>query len=458
MSDLLDTALRDLGGGALEPYAMASASARELASLLPVLDAAARAALADDSESDAASELLAMAAVHPSPHVRRTLVGRVAALGPLTDGQRELLCWAVGDSDDEVALIAIRACERHGITEALLPLADTLGRAPDRLDGSLAGLTDHRAYAAIRAARALQQESWTAEDVAREAQATAHESAHDDRPTDIEAMMLVPAGTARLGLASRACAPGWFPADSYVSTQRLIDVPAFYMDVRAVTNERYDAFVAASRDADHAHCHPDESPGADHTRATILEPWAQPEHPVTGVSWFDAFSYAAYHGKHLPSDLEWEYAAGGSDGLAYPWGDEFDADACRWLATTLGHGIDSHETWRGALEHLLDGAVGPRTAAPDEYPANVSRFGIRDLAGNAWEWTRSRHLDGADIQPRGWSPTDPRLRGDWNAVACVKGGSWASGGDMLLNAYRGRMPLHRRSPEVGFRCVAAADG
>jgi formylglycine-generating enzyme required for sulfatase activity len=79
------------------------------------------------------------------------------------------------------------------------------------------------------------------------------------------------------------------------------------------------------------------------------------------------------------------------------------------------------------------------------------------MAGNAWEWTRSRHLDGADVQPRGWSPGDPRLRGDWTAVACVKGGSWASAPDMLLNAYRGRMPLHRRSSEVGFRCVVPAE-
>jgi formylglycine-generating enzyme required for sulfatase activity len=458
VTDLLDSVVRDLGS-ALEPHAVASASAREWASLLSVLDAAVRAAFAHDGDGDAASELLAMAAVHPSPYVRRTLVGRVAALGSLTDGQRELLCWAISDSDDAVALTAIGACERHRITEALLPLADSLGRAPDRLDGSLAGLTDLRTYAAIRAARALRQDSWAPEDVAREARASAHEaSARADRSADLEGTLLVPAGTARLGLKAGARAPGWFPADNYISTPRLTEVSAFYMDARCVTNQQYDAFVAASRDDDHTHCHPDEPPGTDHIRATILDPWAQPEHPVTGVSWFDAHSYASYYGKRLPSDVEWEYAAGGSDGLLYPWGDEFHTDACRWLATTLGRRIDSFEAWQGALELLVDDEASPRTAAPDEYPDNVSPFRISDLTGNVWEWTRSRYLDGADVQPRGWSPTDPRLRGDWTAVACVKGGSWASGGDMLLNAYRGRMALHRRSPEVGFRCVAAVGG
>lgn len=455
--NLVESVVRDLASGALEPSGLASASAPELAALLSVLDTAARVALKAGGDGGAAGEILAMAAVHPSSHLRRRLVKTVAELGSLTGAQRELLCWAVGDSDDEVALHAIRACERHGIAEALLPLADSLGRAPDRLDGTLASLTDYRTYAAMRAAAALRPGSLEADELARAAQPNENGGvAHGH--TDLAGMVLVPAGTVRLGLAPGARAPGWLLADNYISTPRMTEVEAFRIDERCVTNGKYDEFVAASLEADHVHCHPDEPSGTDHARATLLERWAHPNHPVTGVSWFDAYSYAAYHGKRLPSDAEWEYAAGGADGLAYPWGAEFDAGACRWLATTLGRGIDSLAAWRHALELVLDGAVGQRTAAPDDYPQNVSPFGVRDLAGNAWEWTRSRHLDGAELQPRGWNPSDPRLRGDWTAVACVKGGSWAAAPDMLLNAYRGRMTLHRRSPEVGFRCVAAAAG
>lgn len=456
MSELLETAVRDLERGALEPAVVAAASPSELRALLGALDGMARAALAGEGDGGAAAEVLAMAAVHPSVHVRRTLVGTVAALGPATDAQRELLCWAVSDDDDEVALLAIRACERHGVTEALRPLADSLGRAPDRLDHSLAGVTDSRTYAAIRAAGALRPADWTADEVVREAAAGEGEAGHP--APDLDGMVLVPAGSARLGLRPGTSVPGWLPVDNHMSSPRAVEVEAFHIDERPVTNERYDAFVEASRDADHAHCHPDEPPGTDHARATVLEPWARPDHPVTGVSWFDAYSYAAYHGKRLPSDVEWEYAAGGADGLAYPWGDEFDPRACRWLASTAGTSIDSLGAWEEALELVLGDRAGGRTAAPDEHPANVSPFGVRDLAGNAWEWTRSRHLDGAEIQPRGWSPADPRLRGDWTGIACVHGGSWAAAPDMLLNAYRGRMALHRRSSEVGFRCVAAADG
>jgi gamma-glutamyl hercynylcysteine S-oxide synthase len=456
MSGGLEAVVRDLERSALDPASLASASAPELGSLLAAIEAFARVALTREGDGQSAAEILAIAAVHPSPQVRRALVTVVAELGAATDQQRELLCWAVGDSDDEVALRAIRACERHEIADALLPLADSLGRVPDRLDGNLAGLTDVRTYAAMRAAGRLRSDSHQADHVVRELLASAWGSDAESPEPDVAGMVGIPAGTVRLGLGPEASPTMWLPADNYASTARTMELEAFYIDARGVTNEEYDTFVEASRDADHAHCHPDEPAGTDHTRATLLDASARPDHPVTGVSWFDAYSYAAFYGKHLPSDAEWEYAAGGADGLAYPWGDEFDATACRWLATTVEEPIESLEAWEAALEALLGANDRPRTARYDKYPENVSPFGVHDMAGNAWEWTRSRYVDGADIQPRGWGPGDPRMRGDWTSIACVKGGSWAALPDMLLNAYRGRMGLQRRSPEVGFRCVVAA--
>jgi formylglycine-generating enzyme required for sulfatase activity len=120
-----------------------------------------------------------------------------------------------------------------------------------------------------------------------------------------------------------------------------------------------------------------EGPGSDISRRA--------KHPVTHVAYADALAYAAWAGKDLPTEAEWEYAArGGLDGAAYVWGDEF-APRGRPLANT----------WQGQFpwQNLrLDGYEGTSPAA--RFPANG--YGLYDMAGNVWEWTsdlfRTRHL------------------------------------------------------------------
>ncbi len=100
-------------------------------------------------------------------------------------------------------------------------------------------------------------------------------------------------------------------------------------------------------------------------------------HPVVHVAYDDAAAYAAWVGKDLPTEAEWEYAArGGLDGAAFTWGDEL---------TPRGRVMAN--TWQGRFpwESLRpDGRQG--TTAVGSYPANG--YGLFDMAGNVWEWTR----------------------------------------------------------------------
>jgi formylglycine-generating enzyme required for sulfatase activity len=93
------------------------------------------------------------------------------------------------------------------------------------------------------------------------------------------------------------------------------------------------------------------------------------DHPVVHVDLDDARAYARWAGKRLPTEEEWQYAAQGSDGRKYPWGDKILPDHCN------------------------EGATG-RTTSVKAFPDGRSPFGIYDLCGNTWEWTESERTDG----------------------------------------------------------------
>ena len=121
-------------------------------------------------------------------------------------------------------------------------------------------------------------------------------------------------------------------------------------------------------------------PGAD---------WRHPEgpgsslhgrelHPVVHIGFEDAAAYADWAGKLLPTDWEWEHAArGGLEQATYPWGDEFTPN-----------GKPMANTWQGRFPYENVSPPGlARTCPVKRFPANG--FGLFDVAGNVWEWTRT---------------------------------------------------------------------
>ena len=150
-------------------------------------------------------------------------------------------------------------------------------------------------------------------------------------------------------------------------------------------------------------------------------------HPVMQVSARDADAFCAHYGMRLPSDAEWEYAARGSDGRRYPWGNiAFGAGGMRQANAGRIRCCGADDT---------DGYL--RTSPVGSYTAGRSPFGVLDMAGNVWEWTSSTF------------PGRPQ----WRAI---KGGGWGNDPYCLRAAYRhGNRPVIGLNM-VGFRCAADA--
>jgi iron(II)-dependent oxidoreductase len=197
-----------------------------------------------------------------------------------------------------------------------------------------------------------------------------------------------------------------YPGESVPLLVHEHDVPiaTFYMDKFPVTNEQFKAFL----DATHYHPADDHHFLKDWSNGTFPEGWARK--PVTWVSLEDARAYAAWAGKRLPHEWEWQYAAQGNDGRLYPWGTTADPTAIP--PPESGHDL------RGPTE-------------VDAFPKGASPFGVMDLVGNVWQWTddirtstrgRRSSAGGVTIGPRdryGTFRKTPRSISTANICSCV---------------------------------------
>ncbi len=165
-------------------------------------------------------------------------------------------------------------------------------------------------------------------------------------------------------------------------------------------------------------------------------------HPMNCVTWDEADGYCRSVGKRLPTEEEWEYAARGTRGTHYPWGDQEPAapllNGCGEECLTLGRA--HHEEWAADYEGR---DAWPSTAPVGSFPAGKSPFGVLDLAGNVWEWTSSYHCE------YGTESCNESQR-------ISRGGGWS--GDVAYHCnhrttYRGYGNPNERSDSLGFRCA-----
>ncbi len=188
--------------------------------------------------------------------------------------------------------------------------------------------------------------------------------------------------------------------------------------------------------------HRPEGPGSDtYTRG---------RHPVVHVAYEDAQAYAAWAGKALPTEAEWERAArGGLDRAAYAWGDDAQPD-----------GTPMANTWQGEFpwQNLLsDGYAG--TSPVGAFPVNG--YGLFDMTGNVWEWTCDFYSTPGRAQHACCAPRNPRVTeadpADAIPKRVIKGGSHLCAPNYCLRyrpAARQFEAVDTSTGHIGFRCIA----
>jgi sulfatase modifying factor 1 len=293
--------------------------------------------------------------------------------------------------------------------------------------------------------------------------------------------VLVPGGTTTVG------------NDHYYAEERPpreVTVGDVWFDRYPVTNAAFAAFVEETGHLTVAEIapDPDDFPGADpallvpgsqvftQTPGPVrLDDWTQwwrwqpgaswrspqgpgstwqdiPDHPVVHVGWSDASAYARWAGRDLPTETEWEYAArGGLRGRDFAWGDDLTPDG-QVLANT----------WRGSFPWRSEDPQGfDRTSPIGSYPANG--YGLHDMIGNVWEWTRTRwsatHAGPADDVEPATPCCGGSLRLEETDRMVTKGGSHLCAPDYCQRyrpAARQGHGVNDTTSHVGFRCVRRA--
>jgi formylglycine-generating enzyme required for sulfatase activity len=162
-------------------------------------------------------------------------------------------------------------------------------------------------------------------------------------------------------------------------------------------------------------------------------------HPVNCVDWHQAMAYCSYLGARLPSEMEWEYAARGTDGRKYPWGNTAPTprrlngcgDEC------VAYALRVHGETKVALFSGSDGYE--ETAPVGSYPAGASPFGVLDMAGNVYEWTSSPYCN----YPQHSCASQYRM---------YRGGAWYTDKTAAAATRNGNL-VTERSVVVGIRCA-----
>jgi formylglycine-generating enzyme required for sulfatase activity len=234
-----------------------------------------------------------------------------------------------------------------------------------------------------------------------------------------------------------------------------VELSAFYVDVFEVTNEQYGAFleaIASIPEAQRHHfCHEDEERGKDHTPEFWRDSrWNRKDLPVVGVDWFDAFAYARWTGKRLPTEAQWERAARGTQRLRYPWGQDGGLFLSNGAEVWAGHKFKGNSDIRAWQVSKLWEQHG-LTVNGRGFGRDRSVEGCRHMAGNVREWCVDWYLADAYEKPTGKDPvaTEPGP----NQQKATRGGSWFDTGMYHRVTLRRKLkPLSRRF-DVGFRCV-----
>jgi formylglycine-generating enzyme required for sulfatase activity len=284
--------------------------------------------------------------------------------------------------------------------------------------------------------------------VAKEAVATAREKAAKTRPragapreravselAEMPETVLVPAGPFPMGSTEDNR-----QADNNERPQHQVVLDAFRIGRYPVTNAQYAGFIERKGYEKQDYWTKDGwvwREGESITQPGYWEDprWNQPDHPVVGISWYEAVAYCRWLSQatgqefRLPTEAEWEKAARGEHGREWPWGNEFDLQKANTLETGL-----------------------QRTTPVGQYsPACDSPYGAADMAGNVWEWCQDWFAGDYYQRSPSENPPGPKK----GVIRVLRGGSWYNNVDIARCACRGGSYPDSRRDYLGFRVVTS---
>ena len=259
-----------------------------------------------------------------------------------------------------------------------------------------------------------------------------------DRDTpdpDRDCVIYVPGGRFVMGAqASAPDEPGYDPgAGADEAPPHRVELSPFWLHRYEVAAEDYAACVTAGACAG-------DGVRADGLHCTYGDA-ALGDHPVTGVTWSGARDYCAWIGGALPTEARWEYAARGTDGRRYPWGNEEANCGIARMART-----DAVELWNDEFTGCMYDGTRPVTRMTY---GGWSAFGATDMAGSVWEWVADRYGEYAVADPPPRNPVGPAD----GARRVQRGGGFDDGPEALRSANRAHLAPHARLCDVGFRCA-----
>ena len=235
---------------------------------------------------------------------------------------------------------------------------------------------------------------------------------------------------------------GSLSTDPYAQTdeqpQHTVYLDAYQISKYEITNSQYKAFMDAGGYTNSSYWTTDG--WTWRTTNSITEPYywtagtynsgtAFPNHPVVGVSWYEAYAFCNWAGGHLPTEAQWEKAARYTDARYYPWGNAWDGANCNSYDNT------PPDTF------TYSSPVG-------FFSTGQSYYGVYDMAGNVWEWCNDWYGSayysdpGANTNPAG--PTTGTYR-------VLRGGSFGNFDGSCRVANRGNLTPDYRDSYFGFR-------
>ena len=247
----------------------------------------------------------------------------------------------------------------------------------------------------------------------------------------VESRLTTPAGTEHVQVLAPAGVFRMGAVDGADDEQPVheVELDAFYIDKYPVTNAQYLAFAAAT--------------GSQAPPMVMHEDYHHPQKPVVGIPWVRARDYCQWAGMQLPTEAQWEKAAGGTDGRFYPWGNDLP-DATR------------------ANFNFQVGSPSPVGSHPD----GASPYGAHDMAGNVWEWMRDLYSPAFYAHSPRKNPVNMEINGIEGGDRTLRGGSWRSPArDLRVSARNTGFMLAEKAGgdfyivqiSLGFRCVRPAE-